>query len=196
MSRLPNIGVRSPSEPLVTWRLDHLVRAASWCAIAAWALPFATGAVLAQVSDTSNLFGAFAVATIIMAIGAATGVAPVMGFGCLAFGLITAVGLDSPWALAATGCVLLIAVVFFDLSIAFRRSPDIDRSVWIGTAATTAVVLAAAIGGFAMAYSIAVGATWDAVLIPLALVAIGLTARYVADRHTRHFRSIRLKHQR
>ena len=108
--------------------------------------------------------------------------------GVALFGVLATVAEIGVVGLAAVGAGLYITMVVHDLSATTRRNPSVHPSVWTRTAATTIVAVALGAALFAVAYVVATATTWQVLLFPFGIAAIGLGARLAAESHVRHVR--------
>lgn len=169
------------------WQLDRLFRSGALCGLAAWLLPALMAVILSASGESSRIAVALITSVFFMAGASVFGSTIVMGISVLMFAIAVAVDRTGAVTFGVVGAGLYASLMLHSLSVSFRRAPGIDRSIWWGTASTTAFVSIVGWIGLAVAYAVATRSTWDVVFIPLALIMIGLSARYLSDRHQRHF---------
>lgn len=174
---------------MLTWHLDRLVRSATLCLAAAVVITGAMGFVIKAGSDVSNVLGGLLVGAIIIGVGGIVGSIGTTGFGALLFSFIASLANPGAATLLLAGCVVVIALLLVDLSITLRRAPLIDRSVWIDSVMNAAVISALGAALFGVAWLVGTLATWQAVVLPFGVVALGYAVRLAADAHTKRYRS-------
>ena len=168
---------------MLTWQIDRILRAGPLCAVATLLLPIALALLVNAQSDTENVLGIMLVASGIILIGSIAGSTLTSGLGAVLFGLGTLVA-EVPVALmAAVGSGLYITLILHDLAGAFHRGPRINPTVWRDAAVTTLVLTGLTALAFAVTYTIGGLATWQSIVVPFAIAAIGFSAKLAADAH-------------
>lgn len=170
---------------MMTWHLDRLARSATACLLLAALLPGILGFIINAQSDVGGVLGGMLVGALFIGVGAAVGSIVTSGAGAILFGIVTAFAQPGALLLAIAGLVLLGALMLVDLSITSRRAPLIDRSIWTDTALSFLIVASVASVATVIALLIAGLATWQAVVLPLGLVAVGYAVRIAAESHVK-----------
>lgn len=171
---------------MMTWHLDRLARSATLCLILATVLPLVMGFVINAQSDVENVLGGMLVGAVFIGLGAIAGSTVTSGAGIVLFGIVASFAQPGALLLGIAGVVLLAALLLVDMSITVRRAPLIDRVVWSEAALSFLIVAAVASVATAIALTLAGLATWQAVVLPMGLVAVGYAVRFAADAHEKH----------
>lgn len=166
---------------MLTWNLDRLVRTTTLCLALAIVITAAMGYFVNSQSDVDNVLGGMLVGAVVIGVGGVVGSVVAAGAGVLLFGVVAALAEPGAGTLLAAGCALLIALALVDLSITLRRAPLIDRNVWPETAITTLVSCAIGAGLFTIAWFVANLATWQTIVMPFGVIALGYALRFAAD---------------
>lgn len=167
----------------MTWYLRRLIGPGPICALATFVLPALLAALVNAQRNQDDVLGILLVSAGIMCIGTIAGSAATT---CLAVALFAAGALlaEPPTAvLVVVGAGLYLTVVLHDVAGVLHRSPRVGRGVWSGTARSSAGVIAAGAVLFIVCHAVAGLATWQTVVVPIAVVAIGYAAKVAADAH-------------
>lgn len=178
---------------MLTWHIDRFFRAGPLCALATFALPVALALLVNAQSDQDNILGIVLVAAGIIFIGSLVGSALASGFGCALFSMGTIVAEVPVAVMAAVGIGLFGCLVIHDLAGAFHRGPRISRPVWRNAAISTAGIMALSSAAFAITYFAANLATWQSIVVPFGIAAIGFGAKLGADAHRAAARELTAK---
>ena len=170
---------------MLTWNLDRLVRSATLCLVLAVLVTGAMGFFVESQSDVDSVLGGMLVGAVVVGVGGVIGSIVTSGAGVLLFGVVAALAQPGAGTLLGAGCVLLIALVLIDLSITIRRAPLIDRGIWLDGAIAALVPCAIGAALFALAWFIATLATWQTIVLPFGVIALGYAMRFAADALTR-----------
>lgn len=178
---------------MLTWQIDRFFRSAPMCALATFVIPALLAVLVGAVSSVENVLNLLMVASLIMFIGGVTGSLMAAGFAVVLFGLGTAVAEVPAWVLFVVGSGLFATLMVQDLAGSLRRGSQVNAAVWKIAGATTALVVV--IGGAAFALSFAVGqlATWQSIVVPFAIAALGFGAKLAADSHMSAARQLTAK---
>lgn len=168
---------------MLNWHIDRFFRAGPLCALVTLALPMAMAALVNSQRTEDNVLGILLVASGIIFIGSLIGSTLASGFGTILFSLGTAVAEVPVLLMAVVGISLYVALVIHDLSGAFHRGPRISRSIWRNAAVTTLSIVVASTGAFTLAYFVAELTTWQSIVVPFGVAAIGFAAKLAADSH-------------
>lgn len=178
---------------MLTWHIDRLFRSGPMAALATFVLPVAMAILVSSQSTEENVLGILLVAAGIVFIGSLVGSALASGLGAVLFSLGTVVA-EVPVALmAAVGIGLYVSLVMHDLSGAFHRAPRITRGVWRNAVVTTTVLVVVSVIAFTSAYAVANLATWQSIVVPFGVAAIGFAAKLAADSHQSNARQLTAK---
>lgn len=178
---------------MLTWHIDRFFRAGPLCALATLVLPVALAVLVQSQSDEENILGIVLVASGLIFIGSLTGATLASGFGVALFGMGTVVAEISVGIMALVGVGLYVSLVIHDLSGAFRRGPRIGRLLWRNAAISTSVIIAISIVAFSLSYLVAKLATWQSIVVPFGIAAIGFGAKLAADSHRTAGRALTAK---
>lgn len=165
------------------WYPDRLLRSGPLCAVATLVLPMALAFLVNAQRTHDDVLGVMLVAAGIIFIGSVAGsaVTAMLGIALLGMGALLA---EPPVPVViVVGAGLFVTMVLHDMAGVLHRGPWVSRRVWVNTVRTTAAVVAAGAVGFAIAYGIGGLATWQNVVVPFAVVAIGFAAKLAADSH-------------
>lgn len=168
---------------MLTWHVDRFFRAGPVCALVTLLLPMAMAALVNSQRTEDNVLGILLVASGIIFIGSLIGSAMASGFGAVLFSLGTAVAEVPVLLMAVVGIGLYITLVIHDLSGAFHRGPRISPAIWRNAAVTTLTIAATSTAAFALAYFVAELTTWQSIVVPFGVAAIGFAAKLAADSH-------------
>lgn len=166
---------------MLTWNLDRLVRSATLCLALGVVVAGAMGFVVDGQSDVDNVLGGMLVGAVVMGVGGVVGSIVATGAGVLLFGVVAGLAQPGAGTLLAAGCALFIALVLVDLSITLRRAPLIDRNIWGESAITTLVSCVVGAGLFSISWFVANLATWQTIVMPFGVIALGYALRFAAD---------------
>jgi hypothetical protein len=166
---------------MLAWHVDRFFRAGPLCALVTLVLPMAMAALVNSQRTEDNVLGILLVASGIIFIGSLIGSAIASGFGAILFSLGTAVAEVPVLLMAVVGIGLYITLVIHDLSGAFHRGPRISGVVWRNTAVTTLSIVVASTAAFTLAYFVAELTTWQSIVVPFGVAAIGFAAKLAAD---------------
>lgn len=156
-------------------------------------LPLSMAILVHSQRGTENVLGILLVASGIVFIGSLAGSALTSGLGAALFGMGTIVA-EVPVALmAVVGSGLYITLVVHDLAGAFHRGPRINPAIWRDTAVTSLALTTVSAVTFALIYGIGGLATWQAIVVPFAIAAIGFAAKLAADAHRASARQLTAK---
>lgn len=175
---------------MILWRLDRLGGAGVLCALGSVAIVLITSTALAVRSSTDGLFGALMITVALVAIANATGSAIPLVLGFLVYGAVVLSQDVSPVVLLIIGGAMFISAMLFNIGTGLRRRPQVANQVWTQLAVTIAIVCAAAAGLFAIAWFAATRSTWDALVVPIALITMGFCVRLAVDAHVRRTRGL------
>ena len=178
---------------MLTWRIDRFFRAGPLCALTTLILPMAMAALVNSQRSQDNVLGILLVAAGVIFIGSLVGSAFGSGLGAVFFGLGT-VAAEAPVAvMAIVGIGLYVTLVVHDLAGSFHRAPRITRAVWRNTAITTAAVAVVSAAAFILTYFVGGLATWQSIVVPFGVAAIGFAAKLAADSHRTAARQLTAK---
>jgi len=172
------------------WTRGRTPVAALGCAVAACVLPLVLAVVLGVTGSGVGILGVLIFSVVVMAIGVAFGSVVVHAVACVLYGVAAIEATSSlgsaqrPVVLALVGAVLFVSFVLGELSSTVRRAPRVETAVWRSTALATAFVIAVAAGLAIAAYGIATLSVWPAIVLPVALLAIGTIVKLSTDRLT------------
>lgn len=178
---------------MVTWYLGRLFRSGPACALMTLVLPAALALLVNAQSAEDDVLGVLLVGAGVIFIGTVAGsaVTSCLGIALLSMGAIVA---EPPTVvLMIVGAGLFTTLMIHDLAGAFHRAPRITRDVWSKSAVATAVVLIASTVVFAVSFGVARLATWQSVVVPFGIVAIGFAAKLAGDSHRAAARSLTAK---
>ncbi len=170
---------------MLTWHLDRLFRSATLCLAAAVVVVGAMGFLVAGVSDVDSVLGGMLVGAVVIGVGGIVGSTVTSGAGALLFGVVAGLAQPGAGMLLAAGCSLFLALVLVDLSITLRRAPLIDRRIWVEAAISAPIVCAVGACLFAVAWFVATRATWQTIVLPFGVIALGYAVRLAADAHAK-----------
>jgi hypothetical protein len=168
---------------MLNWHIDRFFRAGPLCALVTLALPMVMAALVNSHRTEDNILGILLVASGTIFIGSLMGSTLASGFGTILFSLGTAVAEVPVWLMAVVGISLYITLVIHDLSGAFHRGPRIAPAIWRNAATTALVIAATSTAAFAMVYFVARLTTWQSIVVPFGVAAIGFAAKLAADSH-------------
>lgn len=168
---------------MLTWQVDRLLRSGPLCALATFALPVLLAILVNSQRTEDNVLGIMLVASSIIFIGTMVGSVVASGSGVVLFCLGTVVAEVPVAVMAIVGIGLFVAMVIHDLAGAFHRAPRINPAVWKNAAITTAAVAAISTVVFSISYVIAGLATWQNIVVPFGVAAVGFAAKLAADSH-------------
>ena len=168
---------------MLTWHVDRFFRSGPLCALVTWIIPTVLAVLVNAQSSEDNILGILLVGAGLIFIGSLTGAAFASGFGVALFSLGTVVAEVPVVLMAVVGGGLFTTLVIHDLAGAFRRAPRISRGVWRNALITTSAIVALGGVAFALAYSVANLATWQSIVVPFGIAAIGFGAKLAADSH-------------
>lgn len=170
---------------MIIWHFDRFLRSGPLCVLATFLLPAAIAVPVAVASDVENVLALLLVSALVMAIGSIAGSAATTGFGIVlfAFGAYLA---DVPAALlGAVGIVLFASLVIHDLAGTLHRAPKVSSALWKSSALTIAGVTIAAVIASGLTWLIATATTWQAIVVPFGIAAIGFSFKLAADSHAK-----------
>lgn len=176
---------------MLIWRLDRLFGFGVVCAMGTAVVPVIMAVVVARMSDTDNILGGLVTAAAIMLLGTLIGSPVTTAVGIALFGALAAVADVGIVGLAVIGSGLFATLVLHDLSASFRRAPTIHRNMWTPLPLAVLAVGLVAGGLSGTAYFVATRVLWQAIAIPIGLLAIGLGARLAAETHAARVRGER-----
>lgn len=171
--------------------LGRLPGAALGCAAAACGLPLLLGLYLSFGSGSAGPVGVFAVfvfAVVLLAISIATGwiviaTAAVILFGVAALEITADLGsVQRPLLAIVSGVVLFVSFALVELSLTVRRSPTVEPMIWRASALTIGSVAGSAAALTGVAYVLATVRTWPAIVLPAAVLVMGLGLKLSVDR--------------
>lgn len=168
---------------MLTWQIDRLLRSGPLCALATLALPVVLAVLVNSQRTEDNVLGILLVASGIIFIGSAVGSAVASSSGVVLFSLGTVVAEVPVAVMAVVGIGLYWSMIIHDLAGAFHRAPRINPAVWKNAGITAAVVAAASAVLFSISYAIAGLATWQNIVVPFGIAAVGFAAKLAADSH-------------
>lgn len=168
---------------MLTWHVDRFFRAGPLCALVTLLLPMGMAALVNSQRTEDNILGILLVASGIVFIGSLIGSTIASGFGAILFSLGTAVAEVPVVLMAVVGIGLFVTLVIHDLSGALHRGPRISRAIWGNAAVTTLSIVVASTAAFALAYFVAALTTWQSIVVPFGVAAIGFAAKLAADSH-------------
>ena len=178
---------------MLTWHIDRFFRAGPLCALVTLVLPMAMAAFVNSQSSEDNILGILLVASGVIFIGSLIGSALASGFGAALFSLGTTVAEVPVLIMVAVGISLYTTLVIHDLSGSFHRGPRVARAIWRNTSLTTLVVTATSTASFALVYFVANLTTWQSIVVPFGVAAIGFAAKLAADSHQTFGRQLTAK---
>jgi hypothetical protein len=168
---------------MLTWQIDRLLRSGPLCALATFALPISLAILVNSQRTEDNVLGILLVSSGVIFIGSIVGSAVASASGVVLFCLGTVVAEVPVVVMAVVGIGLLWAMIIHDLAGAFHRAPRINPAVWKNAATTAASVAATSAVAFSISYAIAGLATWQSIVVPFGIAAVGFAAKLAADSH-------------
>jgi len=168
---------------MLTWQIDRIFRAGPLCAVASLLLPLSMAILVHSQRGAENVLGILLVASGIVFIGGLVGSMLTSGLGSALFAVGTIVAEVPVILMAVVGNGLYITLVLHDLAGTFRRGPRINPAIWRDTAITSLALTAVSTVTFAVIYGVGGLATWQAIVVPFAIAAIGFAAKLAADAH-------------
>ncbi len=178
---------------MLTLRLDRLARLGPLCAIATFAVPVALAILVNANRNQDDVLGILLVAAGIIFIGSVVGSAVSSGAGAMLFAVGTVLAETSVLVMAAVGAGLLVTLVLHDLAGVLHRAPRVTRGVWTNAAVATVAVVATSSVVFAASYAVGQLATWQTIVVPFGIAAIGFGAKLAADSHRATTRQLTVK---
>lgn len=167
----------------MTWHLRRLIGIGPLCALLTLALPMLLAALVNAQRTEDEVLGVMLVASLIVFIGSLAGSAITACLGTALFGAGALLAQPPVIVLMVVGAGLYVAVTIHDLAGVLHRAPRVGRAVWTTTAATTTGVVAIAATLFAVTYGLGKLATWESIVVPFGVIAIGFAAKTAADAH-------------
>jgi hypothetical protein len=168
---------------VLTWQIDRLLRSGPLCAIATFVLPVCLAILVNSQRTEDKVLGILLVASGIILVGSIVGSAVASGSGVVLFCLGTVVAEVPVVVTAVVGIGLFSTMIIHDLAGAFHRAPRINPTVWKNAATTAAAVAATSAVIFSISYAIAGLATWQNLVVPFGIAAVGFAAKLAADSH-------------
>lgn len=151
-------------------------------------LVFAAGLVLGVHDASAGLFGIFAFSVTMLAVGIGFGWVPLIAVSATLYGIVALDATSSLGSIAravamvGAGSVVFVSLGLADESFSRRRSPLVEPGVSAQSARGLAVVTALAAGMSLAAVAIAQASRWPALVLPLALLALGVVIQLVVVR--------------
>lgn len=173
------------------WARGRMPVIALACGFAACTGPFLLSLYLSLGTSTdanAGILGVYCFAVALMVVALVVGWMPLMAIGSVLYGIAaleTTASLGDvarPALMALIGIVLFVACGLGELSLTFRRSPQIASAVWLGAAQIMGSVVVTAAVLSVGAYAVATITTWPAVVLPVAVLALGVAIKVAADR--------------
>lgn len=177
----------------MTWYLGRLFRSGPACAVMTFLIPAALAALVNSQRTQDEVLGIMLVAAGIVFIGSVAGSAVTACLGIALFSMGALLAEPPTPVLLVVGAGLFTAMVVHDLAGAFHRDPRITRAVWTDSARTTVAVLVASAAIFGVSFGVGALATWQSIVVPFAIAAIGFAAKLAADSHRAAARTLTAK---
>lgn len=152
-------------------------------AIAASALVAIFGLIVAAVSDLVGGVALSLIAAGLVGLGALVGFTTVAAVGLVVFGIAMSFSEIGVLWLIGGGATCVAALALVDLSISLRPASQVELKVVSSTYRSIVVVAALGAGLGGLVFVISTATVWQAVVLPLALVATGLALNVGADSH-------------
>lgn len=168
---------------MLTWQIDRIFRAGPLCALATLILPMGMAVLVHTQRQVENVLGIVLVASGIIFIGSIIGSMWTSGFGAVLFSLGAILAEVPVVLLGGVGITLYITLMLNDLAGVFHRGPRINRTIWSDAAITAGVLSVLSAVVITATYLIGNLATWQTIVVPFAIAAIGFSAKLAADTH-------------
>lgn len=178
---------------MVTWHLRRLLRSGPACAVLTFLIPAALAALVNAQRTQDDVLGIMLVAAGIIVIGSIAGSAVTACIGLALFSMGALLAEPPTLILMVVGAGLFSTMIVHDLAGAFHRAPRISRNVWTNSGRATVAVLIGSAAIFGVSYGIALLATWQNIVVPFGIAAIGFAAKLAADSHRDAARSLTAK---